>query len=54
VNPILKKYHYEGEIPPSYIPPKKRKMIYRYMGRSSFNPGNYGKFIIIFIYLILY
>ena len=42
VNPLLKKYHYDGEIPPSYIPPKKRKIIYRYMGRSSYNPGNYN------------
>ncbi len=41
LNPLLKKYHYDGDIPPSYIPPKKRKIIYRYMGRSSYNPGNF-------------
>ena len=43
VNPLLKKYKYEGPLPPSYIPPKKRKIIARYMGRSSFSPGYYGK-----------
>jgi len=41
VNPLLKKYKYEGPLPPSYIPPKKRKIISRYMGRSSFSPGFY-------------
>jgi len=44
VNPLLKKYKYEGPLPPSYIPPKKRKIIARYMGRSSFSPGYYGKY----------
>lgn len=44
VNPLMKKYKYEGALPPSYIPPKKRKIIARYMGRSSFSPGFYGKY----------
>ena len=44
-NPLLKKYKYDGEIPPSYIPAQKRQMISTYMGRSSFNPGYYGKLI---------
>ena len=43
VNPLLKKYKYDGEIPPQYIPPGKRKMISRYMGKSSYVPGFYGK-----------
>jgi hypothetical protein len=41
VNPLLKKYKYDGEIPPQYIPPGKRKMISRYMGKSSYVPGYY-------------
>jgi hypothetical protein len=44
LNPLLKKYKYDGAQPPSYIPPKKRKMISRYMGRSSFSPGHFGKY----------
>ena len=52
INPLLKKYKYDGPHPPSYIPPKKRKMIYRYMGRSSYDPGNYGKYLqSLFLYL---
>ena len=45
LNPLLKKYKYDGEVPPSYIPGDKRKKIASYMGRSSFNPGCYSKFI---------
>ena len=43
LNPLLKKFSTEGPIPPQYIPAKKRKIIARYMGRSSVNPG-YGKY----------
>ena len=43
LNPLLKKFATEGPIPPQYIPAKKRKIIARYMGRSSVNPG-YGKY----------
>ena len=43
INPLLKKYKYDGSIPPSYIPAEKRHKISSYMGRSSFNPGSYGK-----------
>ena len=35
INPLLKKYKYDGEVPPSYIPAHKRKTITTYMGRSS-------------------
>ena len=45
LNPLLKKFKYDGPQPPSYIPPKKRKIIQRYMDRSSFNPGYSGKFV---------
>jgi len=41
VNPLLKKYKYDGAVPPSYIPADKRHKISAYMGRSSFNPGYY-------------
>jgi len=41
INPLLKKYKYDGEVPPSYIPENKRKMITTYMGRSSFKTGSY-------------
>jgi hypothetical protein len=44
INPLLKKYKYDGEVPPSYIPADKRAKITTYMGRSSFAPGYYGKF----------
>lgn len=43
INPLLKKYKYDGDIPPQYIPPKKRKVIQRYMDRSSVSPGYYSK-----------
>ena len=43
VNPLLKKYNVDGDIPPSYIPAQKRRMISCYMGRSSLHPGSYGK-----------
>ena len=43
LNPLLKKYKYDGPQPPSYIPPNKRRTIQRYMDRSSYNPGSYGK-----------
>ena len=45
-NPLLKKFATEGPVPPQYIPAKKRKIIARYMGRSSVNPG-YGKSICV-------
>ena len=48
VNPLLKKYKYDGAVPPSYIPADKRHKISTYMGRSSFNPGYYGKFSNLF------
>lgn len=48
INPLLKKYKYDGSLPPSYIPAEKRHKITTYMGRSSFNPGSYGKFFICF------
>ena len=48
INPLLKKYKYDGEVPPSYIPAHKRKKITSYMGRSSFNPGYYGKSLLLF------
>jgi len=51
MNPLLKKYHVDGPVPPSYIPPNKRKMISRYMGKSSFLPGNYSKFNLYLIIL---
>ena len=38
VNPLLKKYKYDPEIPPQYIPADKRAKISSYMGRSSFEP----------------
>jgi hypothetical protein len=41
INPLLKKYKYDGEVPPSYIPADKRAKITTYMGRSSFAPGYY-------------
>lgn len=41
VNPLLKKYKYDGEYPPTYVPMDKRKSISNYMGRSSFAPGYY-------------
>jgi len=41
INPLLKKYKYDGELPPSYIPADKRAKISTYMGRSSFVTGNY-------------
>jgi len=41
VNPLLKKYKYDGEHPPTYVPMEKRKSISHYMGRSSFAPGYY-------------
>ena len=44
INPLLKKYKYDGDVPPSYIPADKRAKITTYMGRSSFAPGYYGKF----------
>ena len=44
VNPLVKKYVDEGNHPSQYIPPKKRYAISKYMGRSSYNPGN-GKFL---------
>lgn len=44
INPLLKKYKYDGELPPSYIPADKRAKISTYMGRSSFVTGNYGKY----------
>ena len=40
MNPLLKKYHQEGAIPPQYIPKEKRAYISSYMGRSSYVPGN--------------
>jgi hypothetical protein len=43
VNPLMKKYKYDGEFPPTYVPMDKRKSISHYMGRSSFAPGYYGK-----------
>ena len=52
LNPLLKKYKYDGPQPPSYIPPKKRKMITRYMGRSSFSPGHFGKWIDSFLKIL--
>jgi len=45
INPLLKKYKYDGSVPPSYIPADKRHKISTYMGRSSFNPGSYGKYL---------
>lgn len=39
LNPLLRKFKNDGPYPPSYIPPKKRKMIARYMGRTSFSPS---------------
>jgi hypothetical protein len=45
VNPLLVKYKIDGDIPPSYIPPSKRKRISSYMGRSSYKPGDFGKFL---------
>ena len=50
VNPLLKKYKYDPEVPPQYIPADKRAKISSYMGRSSFEPGSYRKFN---FYLIL-
>ena len=44
INPLLKKYKYDGEVPPSYIPADKRAKITTYMGRSSFVTGTYGKY----------
>jgi hypothetical protein len=44
INPLLKKYKYDGSVPPAYIPAEKRHKISTYMGRSSFNPGSYGKY----------
>jgi len=41
VNPLLKKYKYDPEIPPQYIPAEKRAKISSYMGRSSFETGSY-------------
>lgn len=41
VNPLLKKYKYDGHIPPQYIPADKRAKISSYMGRSSFQTGSY-------------
>lgn len=56
LNPLLKKYKYDGPQPPSYIPPNKRRTIQRYMDRSSYNPGSYGKcsstFFLIFNLLL--
>lgn len=40
MNPLLKKYHQDGPIPPQYIPKEKRSFIATYMGRSSYQPGN--------------
>ena len=37
VNPYLKKFHQDGNIPPSYIPANKRHKIATYMGRTSVN-----------------
>jgi len=39
INPYLKKYMQDGDIPPSYIPANKRKTISTYMGRTSINPN---------------
>lgn len=49
INPLLKKYKYDGDIPPSYIPADKRAKITTYMGRSSFVTGTYGKYKFLFI-----
>ena len=48
INPLLKKYKYDGELPPSYIPANKRAKISTYMGRSSFVTGTYGKCFLSF------
>ena len=42
LNPLLKKYKYDGPQPPSYIPPAKRRKIQRYMDRSSYIPASFG------------
>jgi len=47
LNPLLKKYKYDGPQPPSYIPPKKRKLISRYMGRTSINSSFFSKLLLI-------
>ena len=52
VNPLLKKYKYDPEIPPQYIPAEKRAAITTYMGRSSFKTGSYRKYLNL-IYLIV-
>ena len=48
VNPLLKKYKYDPEIPPQYIPAEKRAKISSYMGRSSFETGSYRKYHFMF------
>jgi hypothetical protein len=53
INPLLKKYKYDGHVPPSYIPADKRHKISTYMGRSSYNPGSYGKFIKVFSFYLI-
>ena len=45
VNPLMTKYKYDGEFPPTYVPMEKRKSIAHYMGRSSFATGYHGKLI---------
>ena len=52
INPLLKKYKYDGDVPPSYIPADKRAKISTYMGRSSFVTGTYGKFNSLLLYII--
>ena len=52
INPLLKKYKYDGHVPPSYIPADKRHKISTYMGRSSYNPGSYGKFSLFYHFLL--
>lgn len=52
LNPLLKKYKYDGPQPPSYIPPNKRRKIQRYMDRSSYSPGNHGKLSLTFFLII--
>jgi hypothetical protein len=50
VNPLLTKYKYDGEFPPTYVPLDKRAKIAQYMGRSSFATGYHGKLFISSIF----
>lgn len=44
LNPLMKKYKYDGEVPAAYINAEKRHKISQFMGKSSYLPGTYGKF----------